>query len=403
MIDVRILRRFDRYVLGAATLVLGPVVKLLSAGRKPPSLRKVLLIKLWAIGDSVLSLPLIHAIRERYPDSEIDVLCHASNRAVFDNADGAVSNVVEIGIRNVLPLFRKYDVCFDTEPYLNLSAILSAYCAKRRVGFRNRLRWLYYHHTVDVDLNRHAVEKYLEMGAFFGIAGRDRLVPLGGSNRSREAAERLLRESGITPESAPVGFFAAVGNSVKARQWPVERFRELAKRILDDGTAGRVVLFGTAEDRELNGIIRDGDPRIVDLSGKATLEETFSLIRSMNAFVSNDTGPMHIAAAQGVRTLGIFGPSSPVLWGPCGEGNAHVWRGQEVCEYCPCNVPHHGLVPECYLKGERKDICIRAVTVEEVYATFRRIMGPEGSLLRRSSGPVPAPAASPGRRGGTPS
>jgi heptosyltransferase-2 len=374
MIDVRILRRFDRYVLGAVTLVLGPAVKLLSSGRDPVSLRKVLLIKLWAIGDSVLTLPLIRAIRERYPDSEIDVLCHPSNRPVFENTDGAVSNVVEIGIRNVLRLFRKYDVCFDTEPYLNLSAILSAYCAGRRVGFRNRLRWLFYHHTVDTDLNRHAVEKYLEMGTFFGITGRNRLVPLGGSTRSREAAERLLRENGITTEGAPVGFCAAVGNSVKARQWPRERFRELAKRILDDGTAGMAVLFGTAEDRELNGYIRDGDPRIVDLSGKATLEETFSLIRSMNAFVSNDTGPMHIAAAQGVPTLGLFGPSCPELWAPYGKGNRHISHGRMVCEYCPCNVPHKGLVPECYLEGDRKDVCIRAITVEEAYRTLREIL-----------------------------
>jgi heptosyltransferase II len=374
MIDVRILRRFDRYVLGVVTLVVGPLVKLLSSGREPLSLRKVLLIKLWAIGDSVLTLPLIHAIRDRYPDSEIDILCHASNRAVFDNTDGAVSNIIEIGIRNVLRLFRKYDVCFDTEPYLNLSAILSAYCARRRVGFRNRLRWLYYHYTVDTDLNRHAVEKYLEMGTFFGITGRNRLVPLRGSDRSREAAERRLRENGITSESAPVGFCAAVGNSVKARQWSRERFRVLAKKILEDGTAGMVVLFGTGEDRELNGFIRDGDPRIIDLSGKATLEETFFLIRSMKAFVSNDTGPMHIAAAQGVRTLGIFGPSCPILWGPYGEGNRHISHGREVCEYCPCNVPHKGLVPECYLKGDRKDICIRAITVEEVHQAIREMM-----------------------------
>jgi heptosyltransferase-2 len=347
MIDVRILRRFDRYVLGAITLVLGPAVKFLSSGREPFSLRKVLLIKLWAIGDSVLSLPLIHAIRDLYPDSRIDVLCHPSNKAVFDHAGGAVSNVVEI---------------------------LSAFCAKRRVGFRNRLRWLYYDHTVDTGLNRHAVEKYLEMGSFFGITGRNRLIPLGNSDRSREAVERLLRENRISPDGAPVGFCAAVGNSVKARQWPRERFRELARRILDDGSAGMVVLFGTAEDRELNRFIRNGDPRIVDLSGKAALEETFPLIRSMKAFVSNDTGPMHIAAAQGVPTLGLFGPSSPILWAPYGEGNRYISHGEEVCEYCPCNVPHHGLVPECYLKGERKNICIRSITVEEVFGTLREMI-----------------------------
>jgi heptosyltransferase-2 len=324
----------------------------------------VLLIKLWAIGDSVLTLPLIHAIRDQYPDSEIDILCHASNRAVFDNTDGAVSNIIEIGIRNVLRLFRKYDVCFDTEPYLNLSAILSAYCARRRVGFRNRLRWLYYHHTVDRP--EPACRREIpEMGTFSG-SQPESIGPPSRLDRSRRGGGATAPGKRHHVGGAPVGFCAAVGNSVKARQWSRERFRVLAKKILEDGTAGMVVLFGTGEDRELNGFIRDGDPRIIDLSGKATLEETFFLIRSMKAFVSNDTGPMHIAAAQGVRTLGIFGPSCPILWGPYGEGNRHISHGREVCEYCPCNVPHKGLVPECYLKGDRKDICIRAITVEEV-------------------------------------
>jgi ADP-heptose:LPS heptosyltransferase len=396
MIGVKTLRTIDRYLFGAVTLAVGPVVKLLSLGRRPPPVpRKVLLIKLWAIGDSVLALPLLHAIRERFPEAEIDVLCHPSNRPVFANAGPSVSNVLELNARNLAGMFRRYDVCFDTEPYLNLSSLLAACSAGWRAGFRNRFRWLFYHHTVDTHLDRHAVEKYLEMGKPLGISGPARLVPVGCPPRAAEATSALLMESGIREGSPLVGFCASVGNSVKARQWPRESFREVARCLLEGDDGLKVVLFGTGEDTGLNEFIRDGNPRIINLSGKATLEETFCLVRSMKAFLSNDTGPMHVAAAQGIRTLGIFGPSTPVLWGPYGEGNAHIWHGPEVCEYCPCNVPHHGLVPECRLKGERRDICIRTVTVEEVCGALRGML--------RSAGPVPAPSASPGRPAGIPS
>lgn len=375
MIDVKLLRTIDKYVFGAVSLAVGPLVKAFSRGGRPPAPRKVLLIKLWAIGDSVLALPLIYAIKEKYPDAEIDVLCHPSNKPVFENTGGVISGVIEVNTRNVLGMVRRYDVCFDTEPYLNFSSILAAFAAKRRVGFRNRFRWLFYHHTVGTEIDRHAVEKTLEMGNYIGVSGPVRLVPVRCSAESAEAAATLLADSGITEGDTLIGFCASVGNSVKARQWPRENFRKAARRLLGSEKGVKVVLLGTMEDRELNEFIRDGNPRIVDLSGKATLEETFCLVRSMKAFLSNDTGPMHIAAAQGVRTLGLFGPSSPILWGPHGEGNAHICHGPEVCEYSPCNLPHRGLVPECYLKGDRKDICIRAITVDEVCGTLLGMMG----------------------------
>ncbi len=174
-----------------------------------------------------------------------------------------------------------------------------------------------------------------------------------------------------------VGFCASVGNSVRARQWPKENFRELATRILVEEGNARIILTGTREDAALNEFIRDGRPRILNLSGKAGLEELFCLLAAMTIFISNDTGPMHVAAAQGVPTLGLFGPSSPALWRPYGERNGFLYRGEEVCCLAPCNVPQKGLVRECRLEGDERDICIRSITVDEVYRKYREMAGRE--------------------------
>lgn len=368
------LRWIDKYAFGMLTVVLGPPVKALSSGEAPKRIERILLIKLWAIGDAVLTLPLLRGIRSRYPSARIDVLCHRANRAVYEASDD-VDGVVEFGAGNLAGLFRWYDVCFDTEPFLNLSALIAAFCAKSRVGFRNRLRWLFYHRTVSAEADSHAVEKYLEMGRHIGAAGDRKLVPLRCSDGPRKTVEGWLGPIRTTGTEVLVGFCASVGNSVKARQWPKENFRELAARILDEEEGARIVLTGTTEDFALNEFIRDGRAAILNLSGKARLEELFCLMTSMRVFVSNDTGPMHIAAAQGAATLGLFGPSSPALWRPYGGSNEFIYRGEAACCLAPCNNPHKGLVRECRLKGNDRAICIRSITVDEVYRKYRELAG----------------------------
>jgi heptosyltransferase-2 len=368
------LRWIDKIAFGALTIVLGPPVKAFSTGEIPENIENVLLIKLWAIGDAVLTLPLIRGVRRRYPAARIDILCHRANRAVYEACDD-VDGIIEFGIGTLPGLFRKYDACFDTEPFLNLSALIAAFSARWRVGFRNRLRWLFYDRTVSAEPDGHAIEKYLEMGRHVGAEGDRELVPLKFGKQARETVERLLGPPRADGNEFLVGFCASVGASVKARQWPKENFRDLAARILGAEENARIILTGTEEDYSLNEFIRDGRPEILDLSGKAGLPELFCLAARMDAFVSNDTGPMHVAAAQGVPTLGIFGPSSPALWRPYSERNGFIYRGEEVCCLAPCNVPQKGLVRECRLKGAEKDICIRSITVDEVYRKYLEMTG----------------------------
>lgn len=371
---VGFLRFVDKYFFGAATVVIGPFVKLFS-NNQPPKVEKVLIIKLWAIGDSILTLPMIHAIKKKYPNVEIDILCHKSNKIVYENNKEInrlimfSENINEMKLSEIINLFKKYNVCIDTEPFLNLSSMIAFYSAKKRVGFKNRLRWMFYNKTVDNSPRNHALEKYLEMAKYLGALGEKKLIKLDYGESAKKKAEKILKEAGIKKDEALIGLFAGVGNSVKARQWPKENFKQLAEKIVDEKKV-KVILFGTKEDKELNEFIKNKNKNIIDLTGKANLEETFALIERINTFVSNDTGPMHIAAAQGVKTIAIFGPSSPVLWAPYGKSNKVIYHGTKVCEYAPCNMPHKGKVKECIQTKDKKDICIRSVTVDEVFKSI---------------------------------
>ena len=148
-----------------------------------------------------------------------------------------------------------------------------------------------------------------------------------------------------------------VAESVKSREWPLERFSQLADRLLERNKNSKInvnhfnkIIFvgGNAEREMIEKVIskmKKHREKAVNLAGKTSLKELFYIISKCKIFISNDTGPMHIAAAQGCGTIGLFGPNTPVLWSPYGrnkngKNNIAIFKGPAVCEYCPCKPPH---------------------------------------------------------------
>ena len=102
--------------------------------------------------------------------------------------------------------------------------------------------------------------------------------------------------------------------------------------------------MGLNSEREINKEIKNNmNSKITDLSGQTNLLETFALIDKCKLFISNDSGPMHIAAAQGVKTIGLFGPNLPIRFGPYGPNNIGIRK--ETMK--PCINVHLGQVPQC--------------------------------------------------------
>ena len=287
--------------------------------------KRILIIKLWAVGDAVVSLPLIEGIRKNYPDAKIDVLSFRNNAFVYENKADEVFQAKKISKwpAIVFPKFKKYDLVFDEELYLNISALTAWWMGKFRVGFANQLRSRIYNKSVEFSRERNMVQNYLEMlrglGKHFDTG---KLVPL---HYDKELAKKFKAEIG---QGIIVGINPGISESVKSRMWPLERMAEVIAQLLKMDL--RVIIVDGPDNREnVNNLLihlGNDSKKVVDFTGKTNWKQTVALISACDLFIANDTGPMHVAAAQGVKTIGLFGPNVPSLWKPYGKNNVALYH-----------------------------------------------------------------------------
>jgi lipopolysaccharide heptosyltransferase II len=188
------------------------------------------------------------------------------------------------------------------------------------------------------------------------------------SDTDREAAGRILREWGISRGALLVGMHPGSG-SLRFKRWKPARFAELADRLVSELNAVPVIIGGADERDVADFIGSNADHEVFDAVGMTSLKQTAALIERCTAFVSNDTGLMHIAAALDVPVAAVFGPTDPGRTGPYGERHI-VLRSREQCSPC-----YRGRQVRCdHLR------CMEAVSVDDVMAAVTRLIAPDQSL-----------------------
>ncbi len=363
--NVKLVRIFDKFVISVIVIIVGIITSILP---KKPRTNKILIIKMWALGDSVVSLPMTKGLRKNLPDSRIEVLAHKRNKAAFMN-NKDIDRIIEFNLANVLKLFRKYDICIDTEPYLNISAIIAWWAAPFRIGFSHGVRSLLYKNKILFSKKQHMVQNYLDMIRSMGIRyNADKLVKLETTKKEKAAAERFLKKNSIKKSDFIVGITPGVAESVKTRMWPIDRMAELADTLIRKNKAKVILIDGPVNREIVNSIKKQMNERPILCVGDLSIREVFNLIERCNLFICNDTGPMHIAAAQGARTIGLFGPNTPVLWRPYGKGNIALYHPP----WCsPCIDNAKGIMPECFNKVYQK--CMKNITFKEVLEAVNKL------------------------------
>jgi heptosyltransferase-2 len=289
--------------------------------------KRFLIIKLWALGDSVISIALIKGIRESYKNCCIDVLILPHVQDVFECAD--VDNIKYLNsfsdLKYITHNSKKYDIVFDCEPYFNLSAIISYFAGKERIGFANQFRSRLYTMTTEFRKDQHMVQNYLDMLRLTGIKyDADKLEKLDVPKNEKQRVEEYISE--IFSNKILIGICPGISESTKNRMWFEERFAQLADRIMDKFSCKILFIDSQKNIKTSEKIMSLMQNSATNTIGTFSLTETFHLISSCSIFISNDTGPMHIAAAQGCKTIGLFGPNTPVLWGPFGKNNISIYK-----------------------------------------------------------------------------
>ncbi len=305
---------------------------------------RILIVKLGSIGDVVNTLPLVNALREGFPETEIGWLVEPKSFPIVEGHQAVDRMIIHrrgggpAAVREAVRKIREFkpDLVIDLQRILRSSFFTAFSGCRLRLGFDRRrskeFSWLFTNRKIPPrNPGRHMVSQYLEFAEFLGRPDPDIhfRIPVGEGERA--AARRLL------PGDISRGAFIAlnIGAAKPANRWPAGRWAELAQLILSRRREA-VVLTGGAEDRERGRRIAalvGGGERFFDGTGKTTLKELGGLFSLARAVVSGDSGPMHIASALGVRTIGIFGPADPARTGPFRHLDLVV-RSEAACAPC---------------------------------------------------------------------
>ncbi len=344
---------------------------------------KILVVQLWGIGETILTLPAIEALRKKYPKAEINVLATSRNKDVFFK-NGNLDKIVEMKV-NPFSVFafiicnmKRYDLAVDMEEYLNVSAIISYFAGKYSVGYSHDSRAKLYSKKVKYDDQQHVVQTFLDLvRALDAEYDAEKLPRLNFKDSDKKLVEKFLNENKIKSKDFIVCVAPGAAESAKSRMWPFESYAELCDELVDRHKA-KIIFVGNGNENELITSIQDkmeNKSSTINSAGKITLNQLFCLISKSKLFVGNDAGPMHIAAAQQVKTLGLFGPNLPLRFGPYGKGNIGLYKGNN-CEFSPCINVHKGQVPDCLYPKNSNDYqkCMKNISVNDVLKEVEKMV-----------------------------
>jgi heptosyltransferase I len=327
--------------------------------------KKILLIKLSAVGDVIHTIPVLNKLHRRYPAARLDWLVTPAIGELLRSHPG-IANLIEFARNDWAAPWRPlrlaaklrntgYDLVIDMHGQFRTAIFVLATGAPVRIGFdRPRAAvwdasprefpaetrkhawqgaregsWLAYTHHIPVPtLDLHAVDRYLNVAPLLGLGGgaADFSFPI-----SSEASNRigtLLDYYGAAGKRLAV---LAPGTIWETKQWRSDGFAEVARHFLQQGLA--VVLAGAARERLVCAELANLAPGVVNLAGETTLSELAALIRRAAICVTNDSGPMHLAVALDRPVVSVFGPTDPIWIGPYGRADA-VLQASLPCSPC---------------------------------------------------------------------
>lgn len=329
--------------------------------------QNILVIDFGQMGDVVLSLPALAAVRQKFPRARVTVAVGKPGRGVVELAgcadDVLVVDRVELrdgfaplSIARIARIVqevrrRRFDFVIDLHSLseTNLLGYLSA--APSRLYSRRPGRSLDFLSNFRPkapleDRSKHAVERYFDVLRPLGVTGVSRAPRLPLRAEAERAVEGLLKKAKVRQDAPLVGLFPGAGHP--SRRWPLERFADLASRLARNDRLHTLLFIGPeerAQSREIRAAFAERTTTSVE---GLDIPQLASALARLGVLVSNDTGPVHIAAAVGTPVVTLVGRPTPDGYEPVGERHRTIFSRS-----------------------------IERITVEEVYAAARAALTAE--------------------------
>jgi heptosyltransferase-2 len=332
----------------------------------PQGIERILIRSTNWLGDAVMTTPAIGAIRESFPNAHITILATPLVAGLFSPHDRIDEVMVydkkghHAGLAGRLRLARElrarhFDMAILLQNAFDAALITWLARIPARLGYRTDGRALLLTHSCPVNRETkrlHHVEYYLAMLANFGILAATKSLSLLVTAEEEQATTGLLAGAGIDSGDCLIGINpgATYGS---AKRWYPDRFAAVADELCQKWGAKAVITGGPAERNTADEIALSTKANCLNLAGRTSVRELMALIKRCDFFVTNDSGPMHIAAAFGVPLVAIFGPTDQTTTSPFSE-RAVVVRQDAEC--APC------MLRECPTDHR----CMATVTAAEV-------------------------------------
>ena len=313
--------------------------------QKAYSPRNLLVIDFGQLGDVVLSLPALRAVREHFPATKITVAVGESSSELINLSGYADQTLAvdRVALRDgftplsVLQIFklvkdvrrRQFDFVIDLHSLseTNLLGFISG--AGQRLYSRRPGRSLDFlanvqpRPPVEDARSKHAIDRYLDVLLPLGIKNADRVPRLRTRSADDRFIEQKLRKFKADAGAPLVGLFPGAGHP--SRRWPLERFAELAEFVVRNDHV-RVIVFAGPEEDSLMSQMRTLFPPKTILLNRLNISQLASAQARLAAFVSNDTGPMHIASAVGTPVVLVLDKRAPETYLPIGEHHRTIYN-----------------------------------------------------------------------------
>jgi len=344
--------------------------------------KKILLIRFWGLGTTILATPFIRAVSAQFPKAKITFLTMDKNKGLYDESSLFYKilyysmDSIPKTIFGTLPLLNRirkqnFDIVIDMEFFSRYSALIAFFSGARRTfGFssRNQGRKNLFDSTVPLYENENRCLSFNRLGAPLKFEVQDlSLEPLSFTEKDRTKVDSLLSRLKIDMGMIAV-FNPNAGNFAKERMWPAQRFAELADRLTTE--FGMQVLFSGApfDQPRVRTILRHMKTKGISLAGKINLTQLAYTLTRAKIFITNDSGPMHIGFAMRTPTVALFGPESPVKYGPLNNSRNRIVYKKTSCS--PCIRIENQNLTKCRFQQR----CMRKIDVDDVYDSAKELI-----------------------------
>lgn len=339
-----------------------------------PNPHNILVIRLSSLGDVLMTVPAVRAIKETLPDSRISWLVEGPVADLLSGQD-FIDRVVRFprsSIMSSVKTYRlltalgkissfmkelrdsRYDVIVDFHGIIKSGFFSFIAKGKTVIGFdrtfAKEASWLVYDKCVGGERRSHKVERNMLLAKELGANGTVPRVNLAVQPVADQDISLFFHEKQIQTPIVAVNPFCSKGSAFK--RWSLENYAALISRIHEELPLTAMIVWGPGEEEEANRLrkIAGGRTEIICPTNVAQL---YGLLKRTDLYVGGDTGGMHLAAFAGIPVVAIFGPTDVLINGPWGD-KTRILRKDVACS--PCRD-----------KGCQNRICLDSLTVDEVF------------------------------------